>query len=108
MFYIVSYDITDDSMRVRICKLLKDYGTRVQYSVFECYLEPAQLTELLRKAAPLLNGPEDSLRVYNLCNNCCATTLTLARPHHSQRRSMDGTALQTRKGTQKPPAFIVL
>jgi CRISPR-associated protein Cas2 len=38
MFYLVSYDIPDDRRRTRLAKLLKDYGGRVQYSVFECLL----------------------------------------------------------------------
>src|SRR5690606_2556717 len=32
---VVCYDVVDDRMRNRIFKLLKDYGRRVQYSVFE-------------------------------------------------------------------------
>lgn len=38
MFYIVSYDIPDDKKRNHIAKTLKDFGDRVQYSVFECIL----------------------------------------------------------------------
>jgi CRISPR-associated protein Cas2 len=32
---VVCYDVVDDRRRNRIFKLLKDYGRRVQYSVFE-------------------------------------------------------------------------
>ena len=39
MFILVTYDIKDDKKRNKVCNILKDYGNRVQYSVFECYLE---------------------------------------------------------------------
>jgi len=36
---VVAYDIIDDKRRNRVAKTMEDYGTRVQYSVFECVLE---------------------------------------------------------------------
>ena len=33
MHYTVAYDITDDKRRNRVAKILKDFGTRIQYSV---------------------------------------------------------------------------
>jgi len=36
--YAVAYDITDDKEREKIARLLKNYGFRVQKSVFECRL----------------------------------------------------------------------
>ena len=38
-FIVVVYDISNDKRRVKLHNLLKDYGTPVQYSVLECYLE---------------------------------------------------------------------
>ena len=35
MHYTVAYDITDDKRRNKVAKILKDFGKRVQYSVFE-------------------------------------------------------------------------
>lgn len=49
MFYLISYDIPDDRRRVRVAKTLKDYGDRVQYSVFECILAGPLLGELMVK-----------------------------------------------------------
>ena len=67
MFYLVSYDIVDDRRRARVHKLLKNYGTRVQYSVFECQLEAARLAELRQRLKPFLDTKQDSLRAYRLC-----------------------------------------
>jgi CRISPR-associated protein Cas2 len=76
MFYVVSYDIPDDKRRTRVHATLKNYGTRVQYSVFECELEPARLAELHSRLAKLIVPHEDHLRYYRLCKDCLAQTLT--------------------------------
>src|SRR6266496_4283053 len=46
MLYLVSYDVSDDNRRRRVMEALKDYGRRVQYSVFECNLDARALAEL--------------------------------------------------------------
>ena len=69
MFYIVSYDVVDDARRTKIAKILLDYGSRVQYSVFECRMEDEQLTELTRRLKGLVDE-EDSLRIYAICRAC--------------------------------------
>ena len=42
MFYVISYDIPDDRRRGQLAKVLKGFGTRVQYSVFEAHLNRTQ------------------------------------------------------------------
>jgi len=69
-FVVVSYDISSDRRRSRVCKLLKDYGERVQYSVFECLLRPDDLKRLRERLKPLLVPEEDDVRFYRLCENC--------------------------------------
>lgn len=69
-FVVVSYDISDDRRRNRVCKLLKDYGERVQYSVFECMLRPDDLKRLRERLKPLLVLKEDDVRFYRLCDTC--------------------------------------
>ncbi len=70
MYVVVSYDIADDRRRAMVYKVLKDYGTRVQYSVFECRLNSSQLQGLLLKLARLINQQEDSINYYFLCGAC--------------------------------------
>ena len=36
MYLVVSYDIHDDKRRNSIHKVLKNFGERIQFSVFEC------------------------------------------------------------------------
>ena len=49
---------------------LKDYGLRVQYSVFECELDEQQYAEMLETVQRIIVPEEDSLRSYMLCNRC--------------------------------------
>ena len=54
MFVLVSYDVktsdTGGNKRLRrVAKACKDYGQRVQYSVFECIVDPAQWTVLRQR-----------------------------------------------------------
>ena len=70
MFYVISYDIPDDGRRNRLAKVLKGFGTRVQYSVFEAHLNRRQYEELKQTVARLIESSEDSVRYYALCNAC--------------------------------------
>jgi CRISPR-associated protein Cas2 len=67
--WLVSYDISDDKARRRAYNLLKNYGKRVQYSVFECHLDAPQLN-LLRTGLLAELASTDSLRWYPLCVWC--------------------------------------
>lgn len=74
MMVVVSYDVstTDPGgpgrLR-RVAKVCKDYGQRVQYSVFECSVDPAQWTFLRARLTGEINPDEDSLRFYFLGSN---------------------------------------
>jgi CRISPR-associated protein Cas2 len=70
MFVVVSYDIVDDGRRTKVCNTLKDFGTRVQYSVFECELDAAALKRLGDRLGRLIEKNEDSVRFYFLCQAC--------------------------------------
>jgi CRISPR-associated protein Cas2 len=62
-FLVVSYDISEDRRRIKIMKTLKNFGSHVQYSVFECRLESSQIEEL-RKLLKKLAARQDSVRLY--------------------------------------------
>lgn len=63
-FVVVSYDVPDDKRRTKIMKTLKGFGDHVQYSVFDCLLEPKDLAELHKRLAKLVKLQEDSIRFY--------------------------------------------
>jgi CRISPR-associated protein Cas2 len=70
--WVVAYDIDDDGVRRNVFKVLKNFGQRVQFSVFECKLNEAQFDNLRAQLKDLL-GPMDSLRCYPLCKWCHAS-----------------------------------
>lgn len=70
MLILVSYDIPDDRRRTRLAHILKDFGTRVQYSVFECRLTEEQVARLQARVVALIAPKEDSVRFYRLCATC--------------------------------------
>lgn len=78
MRIVVSYDIPDDTRRLKMAALLKSYGERVQLSVFEAELNPYQLKNMLGKVRELME-PEDSVRVYLLGKDWKKRTLTLGQ-----------------------------
>lgn len=74
MFVIVSYDVAtskDGGQRRlrRVARACLDYGQRVQYSVFECIVDPAQWTVLRQRLIDEIDPKEDSLRFYFLGSN---------------------------------------
>lgn len=71
---LITYDVSTESeggqRRLRrIAKLCQDYGQRVQYSVFECLVDPAQWTLLKQKLTDEMDQEQDSLRFYFLGAN---------------------------------------
>jgi CRISPR-associated protein Cas2 len=74
MFVLVSYDVaTDDdggARRLRrVAKACQNYGQRVQYSVFECIVDPAQWAILRDRLIREIDKDKDSLRFYFLGSN---------------------------------------
>lgn len=74
MLVLVTYDVsTEDEggkRRLRkIARLCVDHGQRVQFSVFECLLEPAQWVMLRAALLDAIDPQTDSLRFYFLGAN---------------------------------------
>ena len=63
-FILASYDISDDRRRRKVMQTMEDFGARVQYSVFECRLTPAQFERLKRRLTPFIRHERDSVRFY--------------------------------------------
>lgn len=79
MYIIVSYDITDDNKRKKVAEILKDYGKRVQYSVFECDLHEKHIKQMVEELAPFIEKDTDSLKIYFLCEKCKGKTFSIGR-----------------------------
>lgn len=69
-FLVIAYDIVCNRRRNRIVKLLKGYGRRANYSVFECRIRKKELKELKEEILAIINAKEDSVLYYPLCRAC--------------------------------------
>lgn len=74
MMILVTYDIStiepEGSRRLRhVAKHCLNYGQRVQYSVFEIEVNPAQWTRLKSILEGIIDHDTDSLRYYYLGKN---------------------------------------
>ncbi len=67
MFVLVCYDIADPRRLRRVAREMENFGTRVQRSVFECYLDEQRLCELQHRLARALDIRADKVRYYTLC-----------------------------------------
>ena len=71
MLMLVSYDVSTvnragRSRLRRIAKACLNWGIRVQNSVFECNVNPAQWVQLKAQLEDIFDPETDSLRYYNL------------------------------------------
>ena len=57
--YIASYDIADDHRRTRVARYLLRYGSRLQKSVFEVFLDPEELRDFHLELGGLLSARDE-------------------------------------------------
>jgi CRISPR-associated protein Cas2 len=74
MMVLVTYDVgltrPSGAKRLRrIARACQDFGQRVQFSVFEVDVDPAQWTALKSRLERLIDPAQDSLRYYYLGAN---------------------------------------
>ena len=71
MLVLITYDVEtsspNGSRRLRrVARACKDFGQRVQFSVFECEVNPAQWVALRARLVGEIDETKDSLRFYFL------------------------------------------
>lgn len=74
MLVLVTYDVNtlEDGGKKRlrrVAKACEDFGQRVQFSVFEIQVDPAQWTKLKARLEEIIRPEVDSLRYYHLGAN---------------------------------------
>lgn len=81
---LVTYDVNTETKSGRkrlrqVAKLCIDYGQRVQNSVFECSVTPAEFVELRDKLSDIIDRETDSIRFYMLGKNWQNRVETIGR-----------------------------
>jgi len=74
MMVLITYDVNTETPEARkrlrqVAKICEDWGQRVQNSVFECLVDPAQWVNLRNKLVGVIDHNTDSLRFYFLGSN---------------------------------------
>lgn len=74
MLVLITYDVNTETPQGRkrlhqVAKQCKNYGQRVQNSVFECVMDAAKCREVQHKLEQIIDKEKDSLRFYFLGNN---------------------------------------
>ncbi|MFC1836985.1 CRISPR-associated endonuclease Cas2 [Thermodesulfobacteriota bacterium] len=74
MMVLVTYDVSTETAKGRrrlrrVAKVCENWGQRVQKSVFECLVDPAEWTALRSRLLKEIEREEDSLRFYFLGAN---------------------------------------
>ena len=74
MFVLITYDVNvsdkGGARRLRrVARACQDWGQRVQFSVFECIVDPAQWVLLKARLIKEMDLEKDSLRFYFLGSN---------------------------------------
>jgi len=64
--YLVCYDIADPKRLQRVFKICKNHGDHLQYSVFECDLNPAELAGMQRELGEIISHTHDQVLFISL------------------------------------------
>ena len=76
MLTIVAYDISNPKRLTRVAGVCEDFGVRVQYSLFECRLEPNEFKCFWARLLEEINPNEDRVVAYPLDARCARETQT--------------------------------
>jgi CRISPR-associated protein Cas2 len=71
MDVLIAYDVATETKEGqrrlrRVAQICKDFGQRVQKSVFECSVNEMQFARLRQRLIECINTEEDNLRIYRL------------------------------------------
>ncbi len=91
-FILITYDISNDKRRTKLHNALLNYGTPVQYSVFECLLDEENEEKMWQAIKRIIRPRKDHVRCYYICQSCL-----------KKFKSSGGAELLA----ELPPAFIV-
>lgn len=84
MYILITYDVDTTSERGQkrlrqVARICKDYGQRVQNSVFECEVSEAQYVKLKDALSAVMDKSLDSIRFYHLNKNENRRVVTIGK-----------------------------
>jgi len=84
MYILITYDVdtvseTGQKRLRQVAKVCKDYGQRVQNSVFECEVSEAQFVMFKSRIATIMDMQLDSVRFYFLSSKSHGRVISLGK-----------------------------
>lgn len=64
MLIVVAYDIADPKRLKKVADCCKDFGVRVQYSIFECRMEMPVFERFWARLCEIIHSTEDRIVAY--------------------------------------------
>lgn len=88
MNLIIAYDIAHPRRLQRVAKIMKDYGLRVQNSIFEVDVDPADFRKLRARTEAVLEPLEDGVKYFPLCGRCSGLVLNIGAAKGEEQRDL--------------------
>ena len=76
---VIAYDISHPRRLNRVARVMKDYGVRVQKSIFVADIDPLLLARLRHRAEQVMVMEEDAVKYFPLCDRCSDTLIAIGR-----------------------------
>ncbi len=76
MHYIIAYDVSDNKVRRRLCKILLDKGVRIQESVFAVNLKKHEIKSITKRLEQTLNK-QGIIHIISVCSACSKKSLAI-------------------------------
>ena len=70
---LVIYDITCPRRITKVAKIIKDYGVRVQKSIFEVTVNAVLFAEMKTRIEDVIVSEKDGVKYFPLCKKCAGT-----------------------------------
>lgn len=77
LYLVVAYDTPSNKRRNKLVNLLKNYGERRQYSLFELWVNKNQLAKLKLGIQNIVDNSEDTLAIYFLSPEALKRTIRI-------------------------------
>lgn len=59
--YLVGYDISDQKRLAKVAKIMTEFGLRIQYSFFHCFLADGQKNRMKERLTDVIKEGDDQI-----------------------------------------------
>lgn len=89
MNWVFIYDIADKKRLAKVARIMKDYGVRVQGSVFESDISYKEFEQLKKRIRKVIDQEKDYVVYFNLCSDDWQKRVKYGREFYGQLEEND-------------------